>query len=77
MGGRRRERRAVGRTMTDELCFDPPEDAAVLTAELLIVAYVRTDGTNGYMVQARGEMPATTYLGMTVMAQDEIKEWGR
>lgn len=63
--------------MNDELCFEAPEDAAMLTAELLIVAYVRDDGTNGYMVHARGDMPATTYLGLTVMAQDEIKEWAR
>ena len=49
----------------------------MITAELLIVSYINEDGNNSYMVQARGEMPASTYLGMTVLAQDDIKEWGK
>ena len=52
-----------------------PDDAAVVTASLLITAYVREDGTQGYTVQADGEAPMTTYLGLTVVAQEEIKEW--
>jgi hypothetical protein len=61
--------------MSDALSFDGPDDAAIVTAELLIVAYVRDDGSNGYMVHARGDMPATTYLGLTVRAQKEIERW--
>ena len=57
--------------------FNAPDDAAMITAELLIVSYINEDGNNSYMVQARGEMPASTYLGMTVLAQDDIKEWGK
>lgn len=61
--------------MADPLTFNPPDDAALLTAELLVVAYVREDGENAYMVHGRGDMPATWFLGMTLRAQDEIRKW--
>jgi hypothetical protein len=56
--------------------FRPP-DCARVTAQLVILAYMRDDGTNGYAVHAKGDMPSTTYLGLTVLAQEEIKGWGR
>lgn len=59
------------------LSFPVPDDAAIVTAELLVLSYVRDDGSNGYSVHTRGDMPMTTFLGLTVIAQDEIKEWGR
>lgn len=61
--------------MIDDLTFPAPADAAILTAELLIVGYVKADGTNGFMVHTRGDMPATTFLGLTVMAQRKIEKW--
>lgn len=54
--------------------FRPP-DCAMVTAQLVIFAYMREDGTSGYAVHAKGDMPMTTYLGLTVLAQDEIKQW--
>ena len=62
-------------TIDDLLVFEPPSNASVITAELLVVAYIKEDGSNGYMVSARGDMPASTYLGLTVYAQQEILEW--
>lgn len=59
-----------------KLKFEAPVDAALITAELLIVGYIREDGSNGFMVHARGDMPSSTFLGLTVLAQDEIKGWG-
>jgi hypothetical protein len=55
---------------------DLPPDAAFATARLVVTAYVREDGTNGYAVACSGDAPMTTYLGLTVIAQEHIKEWG-
>lgn len=54
-----------------------PPDCAYVTAQLVILAYMRDDGTSGYAVHAQGDMPSTTYLGLTVLAQEEIKGWAR
>ncbi len=59
----------------DTIPVPMPEDAAVITARLAVIAYVREDGSNGYMVWADGDMPMTTYLGMTVIAQQDICGW--
>lgn len=55
--------------------LDVPE-GSFETARLTIVAYVREDGSHGYGVHATGDSPMSTYLGLTVVAQDDIKAWG-
>lgn len=54
-----------------------PDDAFRVIAQLTVVSYLKEDGTTGYTVHTAGDMPMTTYLGLTVIAQDHIKEWGR
>jgi hypothetical protein len=61
----------------EALHFPRPPDASVVIAELLVVAYIDEDGNNAYMTHARGDMPASTFLGLTVLAQNDIQEWGR
>lgn len=56
---------------------DIPDEAALVTAELVIVSYVRDDGSAGYSVHTKGEAPMTTFLGLTVVAQDHLRDWGR
>ena len=52
-----------------------PPDQAMETARLTITSYIRDDGSNGYQVHAKGDVPMTTYLGLTVIAQREIERW--
>jgi hypothetical protein len=59
---------------TIEVPLDP-DVVAVVSATLVVVSYLRHDGTSGYYVQASGSMPATTFLGLTVVAQREILGW--
>ena len=58
----------------DALTPDPP-DQAMETARLTITSYIRDDGSNGYQVHAKGDVPMTSYLGLTVIAQREIERW--
>lgn len=53
-----------------------PEDCARVTAELIAITYIGDDGHSGYAVVTRGDMPMTTFLGLSVLAQDYIKNWG-
>lgn len=53
----------------------PPPDQAMETARLTITSYIRDDGSNGYQVHAKGDVPMTSYLGLTVIAQREIERW--
>ena len=50
-------------------------DGSIPTAALLIVNYIGPEGTNQRLVAAKGDAPATTYLGMTVKAQADINQW--
>lgn len=53
---------------------DLPEGSMPL-ASLLVVSYLDADGERRYMVGAKGDSPMLTYLGMTVIAQQEIADW--
>jgi hypothetical protein len=59
---------------TFEVPLDPDE-VALVSATLVVVSYLRHDGTSGYFVQAVGDVPATTFLGLTVVAQHTIIGW--
>ncbi len=48
----------------------------VETCRLTVVSYITPEGAGGYAVGTRGSAQMLTYLGMTVIAQDQIKEWG-
>lgn len=48
---------------------------AMPVATLVIVGYLNEKGENEYMVVAKGEVPGTTFLGLTVCAQSEILTW--
>lgn len=53
-----------------------PDDAAMIVAQLVCLCYLREDGSRGYAVHCKGEEPMTSYLGLTVVAQEHIREWG-
>jgi len=50
-------------------------EGSLPTAALLVVTYIDSDGINQYMLATKGDMPSTTYLGMTVKAQHDIINW--
>lgn len=54
-----------------------PDDCAVVTAELIAITYISDDGTSGYAVVTRGDMPMTTFLGLATLAEQNILAWGR
>lgn len=60
--------------MNHEIDTEIP-DGAMVTAEIHVVAFLEEDGTSNYVIHTRGDSPMTTYLGLTVIAQDEIKRW--
>lgn len=63
--------------MEDREEVDPiPEDGEFETARLTITSFIRPDGSQGYGVHARGDAPMTTFLGLTIVAQEHIKKWG-
>lgn len=61
--------------MAAQATFDLPEDLALVECELLVVGYIDKEGNRSYYVRARGDSPATTYLGLTVVAQQDIWSW--
>lgn len=61
--------------MQDQPDLKVPEGAMV-TGCLSVAAYISPDGTNSYVVAARGDLPMTTYLGLLVAAQQEVLGWG-
>jgi hypothetical protein len=50
-------------------------DECVPVAAMLIISYLRPDGSRGYNVTVKGDAPMLTYLGMTVIAQQEVITW--
>lgn len=44
-------------------------------ATLLVVSYLDPEGGRRYLVGAKGDSPMLTYLGMTVIAQQQIASW--
>lgn len=57
--------------------FAVPDEAAVVMNTIIINSYLREDGSAGYSVETRGEAPMTTYLGLLVVAQDDVLQWRR
>jgi hypothetical protein len=60
---------------THPIQVELPEECAMVTSHLVVVAYIREDGSSGYIVETKGDMPMTQYLGLTVLAQQEIIDW--
>lgn len=53
-----------------------PHDSTIITETLIVIGYLDAHGTRRTGVITRGESPMTTYLGLTVVAQDKIRQWG-
>jgi hypothetical protein len=66
----------MGQVKTTHVKFPVPDDVEIMTAGIFIGTYIREDGSNGYWVHTRGQAPMTTFLGMTLLAQEAIKQWG-
>lgn len=54
---------------------DLPEDCAMVTSQLTVLSYIRQDGSAGYIVRTKGDMPMSSFLGLTVLAQQDILDW--
>lgn len=52
--------------------FELPNDCAIVIDQLLIVSYLKPDGSNAYMIATRGQGMITSFLGLTVVAQDHL-----
>jgi hypothetical protein len=52
-------------------------DGDLVVASLVVVSSINEDGSLSFSVVARGDAPMTTYLGLTVVAQQEILKWGK
>lgn len=50
-------------------------EGSMVTACLVVVSYLDSDGSMCYGVATRGESPMTSYLGLTVLAQQRLMEW--
>lgn len=50
------------------------EDCAMVTSSLAIVSYLDKEGTTMYQVHFDGSQPLSNYLGLTVMAQQDLME---
>lgn len=55
--------------------IDPLPEGAIETGRIVIRPYLNADGKNTYALTTRGDNPASTYLGLLVMAQRDILEW--
>lgn len=64
--------------MTQEnIAITLPDDAAIITAQLTVITYVTNEGKQAYSIHTKGDANMTTFLGMTVVAQRQIEEWGK
>lgn len=62
---------------TSQSYLDAPlPDGAMETHRVTVRAYLTDAGDNSYVVHARGNAPASSYLGLLVMAQRDILGWG-
>ncbi len=59
-----------GKTMTDV------PDGAVESHSITITSYLTGDGGSAYVLSTTGEANMTSYLGLLVIAQQEILRWG-
>ena len=51
-------------------------EGAIETHTLNIVSYITPEGGNAYAVSTTGNAPMTSYLGLLIVAQQEILKWG-
>lgn len=51
-------------------------DGAVQSHSITIVSYLTQDGGAAYAVHTSGEASMTSYLGLLVVAQQQILQWG-
>ena len=42
---------------------------------ITVVSYITEDGGAAYVVDTNGEVPMTSFLGLLVVAQQEILHW--
>jgi len=50
-------------------------EGAVETHGIHVVSYITQDGGSAYVVNATGDSSMTAYLGLLVVAQQEILRW--
>ena len=50
-------------------------DGCIESHRVTIVSYLTPDGGSAYLVDTAGDMPMTSYLGLLVVAQQEILQW--
>lgn len=48
----------------------------IIIAQLVAISYMDEDGKTKYYVSCKGDAASTSYLGLTVVAQQEIAKWG-
>ena len=51
-------------------------DGAIETHTLNITSYITAEGGAAYAVTTTGDAAMTSYLGLLVVAQQEILKWG-
>ena len=51
-------------------------EGAIESHALTIVSYLTADGGSAYAVTTTGEANMTSYLGLLIVAQQEILRWG-
>ena len=59
-----------GKTVSIEL-----PDGCIESHRVTIISYLTPDGGAAYTVDTRGDLPMTSYLGLLVVAQQEILRW--
>lgn len=63
------------RPMPDWMPDPALPEGGIPTAALTVVCYLNPHGEAAYVVGFKGDSPMTSYLGMTVLAQQEIVAW--
>lgn len=43
---------------------------------LILTSYLTPEGQSAYTVETLGDAPMTSYLGLLVVAQQEVLKWG-
>lgn len=51
-------------------------DGAIRSHALTVVSYLTPGGGSAYAVHTEGDAPMTSYLGLLIVAQQEILHWG-
>lgn len=66
---------AEDRELLQKQAIDLPT-GSVETHRITVLSYLDTDGVNKYAVDAKGNAPMTSYLGLLVVAQRDVLGWG-